>query len=103
MFSNKLLNNSPPLVFNGVFGERANLHRHLGVIFKSNLDWSAKINVVCLKANRKLSVLKGVKELSRKTLDLLYKITIRSVVDYALPLYTNNLKQTELYRLENLQ
>ena len=103
IFSNKFLNNSPPLKFNGVFVERVNLHKHLGVIFKSNLDWSAQINEVCLKANRKLSVLKSVKQLSRKTLDLLYKLTIRSVVYYALPLYGNNLKQTALSRLENLQ
>ena len=103
IFSNKFLKNSPPLKFNGVFVERVNLHKHLGVTFKSNLDWSAQINEVCLKANRKLSVLKSVKQLNRKTLDLLYKLTIRSVVDYALPLYANNLKQTDLCRLENLQ
>ena len=103
IFSKKFLNNSPPLNFNGVFVERVNIHKHLGVIFQSNLDWSSQINEVCLKANRKLSVLKSVKQLNRKTLDLLYELTIRSVVDYALPLYANNLKQTELCRLENLK
>ena len=103
IFSKKFLNNSPPLKFNGIFVERVNLHKHLGVIFQSNLDWSAQINDVCLKANRKLSALKSVRQLSRKTLDLLYKLTIRSVVDYALPLYANNIKQTELCRFENLQ
>ena len=41
--------------------------------------------------------------LKRKTLDLLYKVTVRSVVDYALPLYGNTLKQTELLRLEQIQ
>ena len=41
--------------------------------------------------------------LKRKTLDLLYKIIVRSVVDYALPLYGNNLKKTDLSRLERLQ
>ena len=41
--------------------------------------------------------------LSRQTLDLLYKITVRSVLDYALPVYCKSLKQTELLRLENLQ
>ena len=58
IFSKKFLNNSPPIKFNGVYVERVNLHKHLGVIFTSNLDWSAQINEVCLKANRKLSVLK---------------------------------------------
>ena len=56
-----------------------------------------------LKANRKLSVLRNVKMLKRKTLDLLYKVTVRSVIDYALPIYANTLNQTELARLERLQ
>ena len=41
--------------------------------------------------------------MSRQTLDLLYKITVRSVIDYALPVYCKTLKQTEISRLENLQ
>ena len=67
------------------------------------LDWSYQINDICLKANRKLAVLRSVKMLKRGTLDLLYKITVRSVIDYALPLYGNNLKQSDLARLEQLQ
>ena len=41
--------------------------------------------------------------LKRSTLDLLYKITVRSVIDYALPVYAKNLKLTELARLDRLQ
>ena len=41
--------------------------------------------------------------LKRNTLDILYKITVRSVIDYALPLYANNLKITELARLDKIQ
>ena len=36
-------------------------------------------------------------------MDLLYKITVRSVIDYALPVYFKTLKQTEISRLENIQ
>ena len=79
------------------------MHKHLGVYLSSSLDWSKQIDNVCLKANRKLSVLRSVKLLSRQTLDILYKITVRSVVDYALPVYCSTLRQTELSRLENLQ
>ena len=78
IFSNKCLNNSPPLIFNDIYIERVNTHKHLGVYLKSNLDWSTQINDSCLKANRKLSVLRNVKMLKRKTLDLLYKVTVRS-------------------------
>ena len=69
----------------------------------SSLDWSVQIHEVCLKANRKLSVLRSVKLLSRQTLDLLYKITVRSVIDYALPVYFKTIKQTQISRLENVQ
>ena len=41
--------------------------------------------------------------LKRKTLDVLYKIIVRSVIDYALPVYANTLKQTEIARLERVQ
>ena len=103
IFSNKCLNNSPPLIFNDIIIERVNCHKHLGLYLTSNLDWSEQVHQVCLKANRKLSVLRSVKLLNRKTLDLLYKITVRSVIDYALPVHHKNLKQTDIARLENLQ
>ena len=103
IFSNKYLNNSPPLIFNGSYIDRVNVHKHLGIHLSSSLDWSVQIHEVCLKANKKLSVLRSVKLLSRQTLDILYKITVRSVVDYALPVYFKTLKQTEISRLEQLQ
>ena len=103
IFSSKMLNNSPPSIFNDNFIERVNTHRHLGVYLTSSLDWSFQINDVCLKANRKLAVLRNVKFLKRNTLDMLYKITVRSVIDYALPIYANNLKLTDLARLDRVQ
>ena len=75
IFSKKYLYNYPPL------------HKHLGLDLSSSLDFSVQIHEVCLKANRKLSVLRNVKLLSRQTLDLLYKIIVRSVIDYVLPAY----------------
>ena len=69
----------------------------------SNLDWSVQVHETCLKANRKLSVLRSVKMLSRQTLDILYKLTIRSVIDYGLPVYFKTLTQTQIARLENVQ
>ena len=103
IFSTKRLNNSPPLIFNNTYIDRVNLHKHLGVYLTSNLDWSYQVNESCLRANRKLSVLRSVKFLNRKTLDLLFKVTVRSVIDYALPIYGNNLKISDLNRLEQLQ
>ena len=103
IFSNKCLNNSPPLVFNETNIERVNTHKHLGLILTSSLDWGPQVNAVSIKANQKLSVLRSVKLLKRQTLDLLYKITVRSVIDYALPVYYKSLKITDIARLENIQ
>ena len=103
IFSKKCLNNSPPLVFGETFIERVNTHKHLGLILSSDLNWTQQINEVSLKANRKLSVLRSVKLLERSTLDLLYKLTVRSVIDYALPVYYKSLKLTDLARLNNIQ
>ena len=96
-------NNSPPLVFKHNLIERVNTHCYLGVYLTSSLDWSFQTNDVCLRANRKLAILRNVKFLKRNTLDMLYKITVRSMIDYALPIYANNLKLTDLARLDRVQ
>ena len=83
--------------------DRVNTHKHLGLFLTSNLDFSFQVKELCLKANRKLAVLRSVKMLSRQTLDILYKLTVRSVIDYALPVYYKSLKQTDIARLERLQ
>ena len=103
IFSNKYLNNSPPFVFNDNNIERVNCHKHLGVCLSSTLDWSVQLNEVCIKANRKLSVLRSVKILNRQTLKLLYIITVRSVIGYGLPVYFNTFTQKQIMRLEQVQ
>ena len=103
IFSKKYLHNSPPTLLDGAVINRVHSQRHLGLILSSTLDWSMQVNDICLKANRKLAVLKSVKLLSRQTLDQLYKITVRSVIDYALPVYFHNLKQTDMVRLSRIQ
>ena len=73
--------------------------KHLGIILTSDFTWTQQINEVSLKANRKLPVLRSVKLLNRQTLDLLYKLTVRSVIDYGLPVYYKSLKVTDLARI----
>ena len=103
IFSEKQLYNSPPILFNNTFVSRVNEHRYLGLWLSSNLDWSKQVSEVCLKANRKLAVLRSVRYLSRSTLDLLYKLTVRSVIDYGLVVYFHSLKVTQVARLSQLQ
>ena len=103
IFSKKCLNNSPPLLFDGTFFDRVNTHKHLGIYLTCNLDWSFHVNEICLKAYKKLAILRSVKFLQRNTLDLLYKLTVRSLIDYGLVVFGSNLKCSDLERLENIQ
>ena len=103
IFSKKNLFNSLPIIFNSIIVDRVTEHRHLGIWLSSSLDRQKQVKEVCLKANAKLAVLRSVKCLQRSTLDLLYKLTVRSIIDYGLTIYFNQLNQTELFRLNQLQ
>ena len=50
-----------------------------------------------------MAVLRSVKFLKRNTLDLLYKLTVRSVIDYGLVIYFHTLKQTQKAKLYQVQ
>ena len=82
---------------------KLNTHKHLGLHLTYTLDCSVHVHHVCLRANRKLAVLRSVKMLKRHTLDLLYKLTVRSCIDYALPVYYHSLKVTEKAKLSKIQ
>ena len=99
----KVLFNSPALVFGGSFVERVHEHKHLGIYLSSNLSWARQVHEACLKANRKLAVLRSVRYLKRSTLDILYKVCVRSTLEYGLVIYYHTLKQTEMARLQQIQ
>ena len=103
VFSKNNQQNPPAITFCNHIVENVSVHRHLGVYLTPTLNWSTHIHHVCLKANLKLAVLRSVKQLSRSTHDLLYKLTIRSIIDYAMPVYYGNLKLTEKKRLDQIQ
>ena len=103
IFTKKLLANSPPVILNKTIVNRVFEHRHLGVWLSSDLDWAKQVKEVCMKANSKLSVLRSVKYLSRSTLDLLYKLTVRSVIDYGLVVFFHSLRLSEISRLDQIQ
>ena len=50
-----------------------------------------------------MSVLRRVQGLQRKTLDILYKITVRSVIDYAMTVYFGALSEAGKNRLSRIQ
>ena len=78
-------------------------HKHLGIILSSTLDWTPHINYICLKASRNLNVLRSVKYLDRKTLDILYKVTVRSTLEYGIHIFYHTLTQKNKKRLDQIQ
>ena len=103
IFTNKMMNNSSPVMLNNTIADRVVSHKHLGIYLTSTLDWSLQVHETCMKAYRKLAVLRNVRLLQRNTLDLLYKLTIRSIIDYGLIVYGTNLKVADLRRYEQIQ
>ena len=97
-----MLNNSLPVIMDQVVINRVGHHKHLGLTLTCNLSWDLHINKVVIQANIKMSVLYGVKLLDRVTLDLLYKMNIRSRIDYCLQVYGPDLKIHQLERLDKI-
>ena len=103
LFSEKSFSHNPNLFINDEIIKRVTVHKHLGLILSTNLDWSYHVQYVCLRVQRKLAVLRSIACLQRRTLDLLYKIQVRSVIDYALPVYWHTLRVAEQNCFEQLQ
>ena len=103
IFSNKLLSNSPPVLFNNIVVEQVYEHKHLGIWLTPTLWWSCHIQHICMKANSKLAVLRSVRILSRPVLDILYRLQIRSVIDYGLIVFFSTLNQSYIAMLNRIQ
>ena len=101
--SRKYLCNSQALMFCGNYIGRFVRHKHLGLVLTSTLDWTEHINNISLRANRKLNVFESLWHLGRKTLDILYKLTVRSGLDYGLHMLYNYLTQQLKKRLSQIQ
>ena len=93
LFSNKVFADIPHVNFNQSYVKRVFEHKHLGIWPTPSLCGSKQVHDVCLRATAKLAVLRSVSYLSRSTLEILYKLQTRSLIDYGLCIYYNNLKQ----------
>ena len=69
----------------------------------SDFSWTRQIQETCLRANRKMSILRRVKYLKRHLLDLLYKITVHSIINYVLVLYCYNCTEKDKAWYDNIQ
>ena len=80
--------------------------KFLGVVFDSRLTWRAHIDSIIEKIKPRLNLLRSLKGSNfgsnKKTLLLIYKSLIRSVLDYASPLFMGASKK-QLSRLDRVQ
>ena len=68
--------------------EKVDEHKHLGVILDRKLSFSAHINAAICKARRGIGLLKHLSRyLPRHTLNELYKLHVRPVLDYGDVIY----------------
>ncbi|XP_072018247.1 uncharacterized protein [Amphiura filiformis] len=77
----------------------------LGVMIQNNLCWDEQVDSMYAKANRKLFMLRKLKEasLSPEELLLVYKGYIRPVLEYAAPLWHSGLTHNQVAQLEKIQ
>ena len=77
----------------------------LGVTVSSNLKWHAHVADVCKRAHAKLWLIRRLINLNATTeilLDLYYK-QVRSLMEYAAPLWSPGLTESDKEELERLQ
>ena len=93
----------PPLILNNSIIEDVTVHEHPGLTLSSNLSWRAHILKIHQKASEKLNLLKPLKDnLSRYTLEVLFKSLVRSSLEYA-DVVWNGCSESDSNLLQSLQ
>ena len=92
-----------PVIMDITIIERVYLHKHLGVILTSDLNWDKQIAHITKKVNLKLSIIWQVKELSRHCLDVLCKLHVSASIDYCLTVFGPCLNLMQIRKLDNLK
>ena len=77
----------------------------LGVIITDDLKWKQNTSFICLKARQKLWTLKRMKLLYLNEIELfdVYKKEIRSVLEYAAPVWHSSITKKQTSEIENIQ
>ena len=77
----------------------------LGVVLSSNLSWSANTDYIVERCYKKMWVLRRLKRLGASHTDLLefYSKQIRSVAEFAVPVWNSSITGEDVVKLERLQ
>jgi hypothetical protein len=83
----------PPLYLNNTAINEVTVHKHLGLVFNNKMSWTDHINDICKRCNKHLDIIQKMRcILPRSCIEKLYKLFIRSLLDYTDIIYDNNSK-----------
>ena len=86
----------PVILFNNAPVKQVNEHKHLGIVLDSKLTFSAQIRAAISKTRKGIGLLKYLsKYLPRQTLNELYKLFLRTLLDFGDVLYHSPAKVFE--------
>ena len=106
MLLGQVTKNPPPLTdFGSVSVDRVSSFKLLGGIIMDNLSWDDHVSAVCLKAGKRLHLLKLLRRSSVMTNDLLQFCTAvnRAVIECACPVWPSGLTADQRKSLESVQ
>ena len=95
----------PALIINDQQIERVNVFKLLGVVFCSNLNWQHHIDYILKKAAKRYFVIYQLNRARVKPDDIIivYCSLIRSILEYACPVWHSGLTVAQSNDLENVQ
>ena len=103
IFSTMHLENNSIFDFSDISLSPVHMHKHLGVIFRSDCKWTKHIDVLIEKTSKQLNILRKIKyRLKRDYLQKIYLVFIRPILEYASEVW-DNCGQTNCNRLEKIQ
>ena len=95
----------PEMVVEGTRLDLVEQYKLLGVIVTSNLSWSANTDYIVERCHKKMWVIRRLKKLGADHSDLLdvYFKLVRSIVEYAVPVWNSGLTGEDICKIERIQ
>ena len=77
----------------------------LGIMISSDLSWEENTNYIVQRCNRRIWILRRLKRLGARINDLLevYYKQIRSIAEYAVPVWNSSLTGNQITKVERIQ
>ena len=85
--------------------ETTEVSKMLGVMISSNLKWRRNTDYICTKARKKLWLLRRLQPLGLSTFELfdVYIKEVRSILEYAVPVWNFSISKKETSEIEAIQ